>query len=391
MLCSHCGKELPVGATACPYCGCAVNGGSASPFKKAGSFDTAPESDAVACRPHGGCATADSDTSSFKKAGSFGAAPESNAAPTSVASGEGEERSTVIFSRPHADSTRSEVPSGVPTSSFSDGTPASAPAAHSYTAETPKAAFCGQCGARIAPGNRFCPECGAPITPGPDPAVRKSASSSGGYSDATIDLAYASRVELKELAKKEIKGKIGILFVVSLIYFGVSFGTSFILAFIPIVGVPANLLVQVIIIPMFSLSMCHIYLNVTAHSNVAVKDMFCGIDDVWSAIKVNFFVNLFTALWSLLLIVPGIIKSLSYSMSFYILAENKGMPALECIQRSKEMTQGHKTELFKLRLSFLGWYLLEVFTFGIAGIYVIPYMRTTEANFYCKLKSLTRD
>ena len=354
MLCSHCGKEIPVGSATCPYCGCTTGAVGTSPFKKAGDFDTAPES---------------------------------HAAPTPAASGDGEERSAVIFSRPRARSAGSETPSGAPTGSFSDGAPASAPAAHS-SAETPKGTFCRECGAKIAPGNRFCSECGAPTTPGPDPATQRSSSPSESYVDATIDLAHASRAELKELAKKQINGRIGILFLISLICFGISVGIAFILFFVPVVGAPVNLLIGAILTPMFSLSLCHIYLNVTAHGKVAVGDAFCGFDDLWSAIKVNFFMGLFTALWSFLLVIPGIIKGLSYSMSFYILAENKGMPALECIRRSKELTRGHKGELFVLHLSFFGWYLLESITFGIAGIYVTPYVRTTTANFYRKLKSL---
>ena len=73
-------------------------------------------------------------------------------------------------------------------------------------------------------------------------------------------------------------------------------------------------------------------------------------------------------------------------MSTYILAENKGKPALECIRESKEMTQGHKMDLFVLGLSFIGWVLLGMVTFGIAYIWVVPYMQATSANAYNSLK-----
>ena len=72
----------------------------------------------------------------------------------------------------------------------------------------------------------------------------------------------------------------------------------------------------------------------------------------------------------------------SYSMAMYIWSENKEMGALEAISKSKEIMDGHKMDLFVLYLSFIGWILLGCITFGIAYIYVIPYMDATLANFY---------
>ena len=75
-------------------------------------------------------------------------------------------------------------------------------------------------------------------------------------------------------------------------------------------------------------------------------------------------------------------------MSMYILAENQGKAALECINESKLMTNGYKMDLFVLSLSFIGWALLGVITFGIAFIWVIPYINATYANAYNSLKSV---
>ena len=97
----------------------------------------------------------------------------------------------------------------------------------------------------------------------------------------------------------------------------------------------------------------------------------------------------FTLLWSLLFIIPGIIKAYSYYMSMYILAENKGMSAREAISKSKQMMHGHKMELFVLELSFIGWGIVTAVTFGIAGIYVHPYMQATMVNFYDSIKGYT--
>ena len=73
-------------------------------------------------------------------------------------------------------------------------------------------------------------------------------------------------------------------------------------------------------------------------------------------------------------------------MAMYVLAENKGMSATECINASKEMTNGHKMDLFVLSLSFIGWMMLGSITFGLAYIWVMPYMNATFANAYNSLK-----
>ena len=74
-------------------------------------------------------------------------------------------------------------------------------------------------------------------------------------------------------------------------------------------------------------------------------------------------------------------------MSMYILAENKDISALDAIRKSKEIMNGHKMDYFILSLSFIGWIFLIAITFGIAAIWVTPYMETTYANFYNKIKS----
>jgi len=192
-----------------------------------------------------------------------------------------------------------------------------------------------------------------------------------------------NRAELKAKAKSQINGKIGILFVIALVIGAISFAAGFVLGMIPVVG---SLAASLIVTPAFTLSMVRVYMTVAAGGKPEVKDAFSGFDDFWSAFKVTFLVGLFTFLWSLLFIVPGIIKSISYSMSMYILAENKGKAALECIGESKAMTEGHKMELFVLSLSFIGWILLGSITLGIAYIWVLPYMQTTFVNAYHSLK-----
>ena len=193
-----------------------------------------------------------------------------------------------------------------------------------------------------------------------------------------------NRAELKANAKVQIKGKIGILFLITVIIGAISAVAGFVLGLIP----GGSLVASIIVTPAFALSMVRVYMNVVGGGTPAAGDSFSGFDDFWSAFKVNFFTGLYTFLWSLLFVIPGIIKSFSYSMSMYILAENKGKSAHECIEESKKMTDGHKMELFVLGLSFIGWALLGGITFGIAYIWVIPYMNATYVNAYYYLKGL---
>ena len=192
-----------------------------------------------------------------------------------------------------------------------------------------------------------------------------------------------NRAELKSLAKEQIKGKIGILFLITLLIGLISGAATAVLSMIPVIG---SLAAAIIVTPAFTLSLFRVYLMVVEGGTPEVKDAFSGFDDFWSAFKLTFLMGLYVFLWSLLFYIPGIIKAISYSMSFYVLAENKGMSARECIRASMEMTNGHKWELFVLGLSFFGWLLLCGITFGIAYIWVGPYMQATYTNAYKILK-----
>ena len=192
-----------------------------------------------------------------------------------------------------------------------------------------------------------------------------------------------NRVELKAKAKQDIKGKVGILFVITLLIGLITAAIELVLSFIPFGGVIAS----VVVTPAFTLSMIRIYLLVIRGGTPEVGQMFTGFDDFFSAFKVTFLVSLYTFLWSLLFIIPGIVKSYSYSMSMYILAENKGKGARECIAESVKMTNGYKMDLFVLNLSFIGWILLAPFTLGLLYIWLLPYINAANANAYEALKA----
>lgn len=99
-------------------------------------------------------------------------------------------------------------------------------------------------------------------------------------------------------------------------------------------------------------------LKLIDNKEVAVSDLFSQFHRLGDGFCMNFLVGLFTALWSLLLVIPGIIKSYSYAMTPYILAENPGMTATEAITESRSVMDGNKWRLFCLGFSFIGWGLL---------------------------------
>lgn len=113
-----------------------------------------------------------------------------------------------------------------------------------------------------------------------------------------------------------------------------------------------------------------------------VKDLFSQFDRFGQGFLQHFLRGLYTFLWMLLFIIPGIVKSYSYAMTPFILAENPNMSAQEAITASKELMDGHKYELFCLDFSFIGWCLLNIFTLGFGSLFLNPYMNAAHAAFY---------
>lgn len=188
-----------------------------------------------------------------------------------------------------------------------------------------------------------------------------------------------TRLELKMLSKTQIKGKIGVLFLCSLSMALI----NWLVAYIPIVGA----IVSGIIAPGFLLSTSMIYINSINGKTVEVVDIFSGFKNFWRAFVLSFLASIFIIFWLLIFFIPGIIKIYSYSMAFYILAENPEMSALEALDESERLMYGHKMEFFILQISFFWWILLSGITMGIAGVYVIPYILTTNVNFYKYIKT----
>lgn len=135
----------------------------------------------------------------------------------------------------------------------------------------------------------------------------------------------------------------------------------------------------------FALGFTVVSLNVIRTNGVELKQMFNGFNNFGTAFLVNLLNGIFIFLWSLLLIVPGIIKSFAYSMTYYVLADNPSMTATEARKRSIELMRGNKWRLFCLQFSFIGWWLLCGLTLGILSFWITPYLQTATAEFYQSL------
>jgi len=121
------------------------------------------------------------------------------------------------------------------------------------------------------------------------------------------------------------------------------------------------------------------------------KDLFSKFDFFGTGFAQRFLRSLYVALWSLLFIIPGIIKEYSYAMTPFILAEHPNMTASRAIELSEQLMDGHKTDLFILDLSFIGWNILAAITWNLGNIALNPYKNAAYAAFYRQLQAENRN
>ena len=188
-----------------------------------------------------------------------------------------------------------------------------------------------------------------------------------------------TREELKTQSKEQLEGRWGIIGGIFLLLTIIMTGIQY----IPYIG----RLVFWVIIGAVTLTYAIISLKVIDRENVGIEDAFSGFKNFISALGLLLWQELWIFLWSLLLIIPGIVKAYSYSMCFYILVDNPDMGIREALNESKRITHGYKMDLFILDLSFLGWAILSVLTLGIGFFWLIPYMQVTMGNVYRRLVS----
>ncbi len=182
-----------------------------------------------------------------------------------------------------------------------------------------------------------------------------------------------TRKELKERARKQLDGNWGDLILMNII-------------FLIIVGVTESLIFGIVIYGSMMVGYSYYSTRFVRFGEKKLENLFAGFSNNFSSnFVLGLLQQLFICLWSLLLIVPGIIMNYAYSACYYIKQACPDMEAMDCIKKSKEIMNGHKWELFVLDLSFIGWGLLCVLTFGIGYIWLYPYISVTKANYFVNL------
>ena len=154
------------------------------------------------------------------------------------------------------------------------------------------------------------------------------------------------------------------------------------LQIVPVAGTIASLIIggpMAVGIAIFSIS-------ISRNQDARLSQIFDGFNKFGVSLGAYLLIILFIILWMLLLIIPGIIAAISYSQTFFIIAEDDSIGSMEAIDKSKKMMDGYKWKYFCLCLRFLGWALLCILTLGIGFLWLGPYMMVSYAKFYEDIK-----
>ena len=148
-----------------------------------------------------------------------------------------------------------------------------------------------------------------------------------------------------------------------------------------VVGIVVGI-VHLIVGSVVSIGYAKFNLDILDGNEPELGTMFTYFSEWGKAIIARILRGVYTALWTCLFIVPGIMAAYSYSMTPFIMAETPYLSAKEAIKISKEIMRGNRWRLFCLEFSFIGWALLSIVTLGIASLWVLPYQEATRAAFY---------
>jgi uncharacterized membrane protein len=184
---------------------------------------------------------------------------------------------------------------------------------------------------------------------------------------------------LMRVARESLNGKWGLAIGTFLLYYVL----PILFYGVPVIGWIASIILQMAFvtgITIFSLS-------ISRNQDARLEQLFSGFKKSGLVFTAALLMFVFVLLWSLLLVIPGIIAALSYSMTYYIIAEDNSVGAMEAIDRSKKMMDGYKWKYFRLLLRFFGLSLLCILTLGIGFLWLIPYFHVTNAKFYDDIKS----
>jgi len=199
-----------------------------------------------------------------------------------------------------------------------------------------------------------------------------------------------SNKELRFYSREQLKGEWGRMAFVYFVYILIIYPPMFIFSEYSPIHIEAldKFLSMAVwaVTGAFALGFAGFFLKRIRNEEIAIDNIFDGFQRFTSSLALMFLMSFFTTLWMMLFIVPGIIKSISYSMSYYIMYDNPDIKPLDAIKKSQEMMKGYKWKYFKLGLSFIGWALLCLLTLGIGYLWLYPYIGLSLANFYENLK-----
>ena len=186
--------------------------------------------------------------------------------------------------------------------------------------------------------------------------------------------------ELMRQAKEALSGNWGLAIGTFVVYFLII--TS--IQVIPVAGAIALL----IITGPFALGLTIFSLSLSRKQDAELSQIFEGFKKFGVSLGAYLLMVIFIFLWMLLLIIPGIIAAIAYSQTYYIIAEDDSIGAMDAIKKSKQMMDGYKWKYFCLGLRFIGWGLLCILTLGIGFLWLIPYIQISFAKFYDDVKIL---
>lgn len=190
-----------------------------------------------------------------------------------------------------------------------------------------------------------------------------------------------NRAELKKDAKEKLKGNYITSGVIVLLYFIICIVEDLLYYGVPVLG----LFLSYGLLSLFAFGFKKSFLKISRGEKACVSDLGSCTEMMLKYFLLLFLTSLFSGLWTLLLIVPGIIVFYSYRLVYYITLDNPEISTMGAIRLSKELMNGHKRELFILDCSFILWHIASIVTLGLLYLYVIPYSAVTKANFYNKI------
>lgn len=135
------------------------------------------------------------------------------------------------------------------------------------------------------------------------------------------------------------------------------------------------------------LGLCCFYIQLQQRREIAVSDLFSRFSILGRAFLLRLYIYILIFLWSLLLVIPGIVAAYRYSMAPYLMSQDPKLGVRQAVDISKQMMNGHKGRLFCLDISFIGWFILGAVTFGLGLLFVFPYLLSSRAAFFLDLRN----